>query len=101
MLRWCQQYVKIMEAEHRALYTHCYGHSLNLGIQDSIKYIKIMEDTLDTTYEITKLIKKSPKREVIFKKFKDDITAGSPGIRTLCPTRWTVRAAVRIITLLK
>ena len=65
-----------MEAEHWALYTHCYGHSLNLGIQDSIKYIKIMEDTLDTTYEITKLIKKSPKREVIFKKFKDDITAG-------------------------
>ena len=42
--------------------------------------------------EITKLIKKSPKREVIFKKFADDIKAGSPGIRTLCPTRWTVRA---------
>lgn len=51
-----------------------------------------MQDTLDTTLEITKLIKKSPKREVIFRKFADDIKAGSPGIHTLCPTRWTVRA---------
>jgi len=23
---------------------------------------------------------------------KDDVTTGSPGIRILCPTRWTVRA---------
>ena len=59
---------------------------------DSIKNIKIMEDTLDTTYEITKLIKKSPKREVIFKKIADEIKVGYPGICILCPTRWTVRA---------
>ena len=38
-------------------------------------------------HEITKLIKKSP----IFQKFKDDVAAGSPGTRILCPTRWTVR----------
>ena len=42
---------------------------------------------------MTKLIKKSPKREVIFKKFKNDLSAASPGVRLLCPTRWTVRAA--------
>ena len=46
-----------------------------------------MEDTLDTTYEITKLIKKSN-----VKKIADEIKVGYPGIRTLCPTRWTVRA---------
>ena len=51
-----------------------------------------MEDTLDTTYEISKLIKKSPKREVIFGKIKGEMNAGSPGIRTLGPTRWTVKA---------
>ena len=43
--------------------------------------------------EMTKLIKKSPKREVIFKKFKNEVSLASPGIRLLCPTRWTVRAA--------
>ena len=28
---------KIMDLESRALYTHCYGHALNLAAQDSIK----------------------------------------------------------------
>lgn len=74
-----------------ALYSHCYGHSLNLACQDGIKNIKLLENTLDTVYEITKLIKHS-KRDVIFKKIKDEVTLGAPGIRVLCPTRWTVRA---------
>ena len=59
---------RITDIEHRALYTHCYGHALNLAAQDAVKHSKIMEDCLDTTYEITRLIKKSPKREVIFRK---------------------------------
>ena len=43
-----------MELEQRAL---CYGHALDLAAQDSIKSVSIMQDTLDTTYEITKLLK--------------------------------------------
>ena len=46
----------------------------------------------DTVYEITKLIKKSPKREVIFQRIKDKAASGSPGVRILCPTRRTVQA---------
>ena len=83
---------RLTDLESRALYTHCYGHALNLAIQDVVKGVKVMEDTLDTVYEITKLIKKSPKREVIFQKIKDEVASGSPGVRILCPTRWTVRA---------
>ena len=82
----------ITDLEHKALYIHCYGHALNLAAQDTIKHVKTMQDTLDTTYEITKLIKKSPKREVIFKKIADEIKHDSPSIRMLCPTIWTVRA---------
>ena len=48
--------VKITQIEHRALYTHCYGHALNLSAEDTVKQLKIMEDTLNTTCEITKLI---------------------------------------------
>ena len=43
-------------------------------------------------YEITKLIKCSPKRDVIFQKIKDEVSLRAPGVRVLCPTRWTVRA---------
>ena len=81
-----------MSEQPKALYSHCYGHSLNLACQDGIKNIKLLENTLDTVYEITKLIKHSPKCDVIFKKIKDEVTLGAPGICVLCPTRWTVRA---------
>ena len=83
---------RLTDLESRALYTHCYGHALNLAIQDVVKGVKVMEDTLDTVYEITKLMKKSPKQEVIFQKIKDKVASGSPGVRILCPTRWTVWA---------
>ena len=83
---------RITGCEKRALFSHCYGHSLNLATQDTLKAIKIIGDCLDTVYEITKLIKKSPKREGIFNSIKDDISNDSPGIRVLCPTRWTVKA---------
>ena len=51
-----------------------------------------MQDALDTTYEITKLIKKSPARDAIFKRLKVEMASDCSGIRVLCPTRWTVRA---------
>ena len=47
---------KLAALEHRALYTHCYGHALNLATQDALKGIKTTEETLDTVYEITKHI---------------------------------------------
>lgn len=83
----------LLRKEPRALYTHCYGHALNLAVQDAVKANPILRDTLDTVEEMTKLIKKSPKREVLFRKVKDDVVCESPGVRLLCPTRWTVRAA--------
>ena len=51
-----------------------------------------MKDTMDTTHEITKLLKKSPAREAIFKQLKEGMQMrDSPGIRILCPARLTVR----------
>ena len=43
----------LLQMEPHTLYTHCYGHALNLAVQG----------TLDTVEEMTKLIKKSPKWE--------------------------------------
>ena len=42
--------------ESRVVFIHCYGHALNLAIGDTIKSNKILRDTLDTTYEISKLL---------------------------------------------
>ena len=88
--------MKIREEEPRAVYTHCYGHSVNLAICDAVKQSKPIKNALETTHEITKLIKHSPRREGIFKNIKSASDAigdnHSPGVRVLCPTRWTVRA---------
>ena len=54
---------QILLEEPRALFTHCYGHSLNLAVCDSIMQCKI---AMDVTHEITKLIKFSPKRGMCY-----------------------------------
>ena len=83
---------QILSEEPRALFTHCYGHSLNLAVCDYIKKCKIIHDAMDVTHEITKLIKYSPKRGAVFDKLKQALSPNDPGFRVLCPTRWTVRA---------
>ena len=83
---------QIQDDEPRAVYMHCYGHSLNLAASDTIRQHKVMKAALEATFEITKLVKHSPRREQLFHKVKEEIAPGSPGVRVLCPTRWTVRA---------
>lgn len=83
---------QLRDKESRTIYTHCYGHALNLAIGDTVKQSNIMRDALDTTYEISKLLKYSPKRDSLFERIKQELAPETPGFRTLCPTRWTVRA---------
>ena len=43
--------------------------------------------------EIVQLIAFSPKRQALFERMKPDTgEPKTPGIKPLCPTRWTVRA---------
>ena len=51
---------QIADIEPRAIFTHCYGHALNLAVADTVKQSKVMRNALETTYEIIKLIKYSP-----------------------------------------
>ena len=51
-----------------------------------------MKDCLDTCTELVKLIKFSPKREAMLRKLKEEADSNAINVRTLCPTRWTVRA---------
>ena len=93
--------VQIKKEEARALYSHCYGHSLNLAVGDTMKSSKILKDTIDTTFELTKLVKKSPKRNAKLISIQNSVETNTdevdhfikaPSITLFCPTRWTVRA---------
>ena len=83
---------KIQDEEPRALFTHCYGHSLNLAASDTVKKCKVLKTALEMSHEIVKLVKYSPRRETLFRSIKEEFAIDGPGIRVLCPTRWTVRA---------
>ena len=61
---------QLLEEESRAVYTHCYGHSLNLAIGDTVKGCKIMKDSLDLIFEVSKLVKFSPKETFILRSLK-------------------------------
>ena len=41
---------RIKKIESRALLTHCYGHAIQLAVDDTIKAIKLMRDTLDPAF---------------------------------------------------
>ena len=64
---------------------------MNLAASDTIKLIKLIKEALDTAFEIIKLIKKSPKREKLLEKIKEECLDTSVGIRHFCPTRWTIK----------
>lgn len=67
-----------------------------MAVNDAIKLTKPVCKALETTREITKLIKHSPRRDGIFRELKREHDHNSefqsPGMRLLCPTRWTVQA---------
>ena len=54
---------QILSEEPCALFTQCYGHSVNLAVNETIKQCKLIRDSLDITFEKFKLIKFSLKRD--------------------------------------
>ena len=79
----------------QALYIHCLAHSLNLCLKDVTKTCDMIRDVLNFIYELTQLIKMSPKRLTLFESLRKEVTVNTgeltPHLRMLCPTRWTVR----------
>ena len=68
---------KIYEMEPPAVFTHCYGHVLYLSVSDTIKQCIIMKDCLDTSYELVKLIKYSPKFDALLSRLKEEFGSDS------------------------
>ena len=54
----------------RAIYTHHYGHALNLSVGDTIRQCQVTKAVIDVVVEISKLHKKSPKYDALFEKIK-------------------------------
>ena len=77
-----------------AISVHCLAHCLNLCLQEVTRDCKCINEALNFSMEAIQLIKLSPKRQAMFESIQkqEEPQQINIGIRTLCPTRWTVRA---------
>ena len=75
---------KILSENPEAFFTRCFGHALNLAVGDMVKNARFLKDSMDTTYDISNLIKKSPKRDAMLQKIRKDISLEYSGFRVLC-----------------
>lgn len=73
-------------------YTHT-ATDMHLSVCDCIKQCKVMRSAMEVVEKISRLVKKSPKKNLSFDKNKSTLAPNTPGFRTLCPTRWTVCVA--------
>ena len=92
--------VQIKEKEKRALYTHCYAQSLNLVIGSTMKNSALLKHTIDNNFELTKLVKKSLKKDSKLKEIQSslaiaddcdnedyEMNEAKPSISMFCLTR--------------
>ena len=72
---------QIQSGTPAALYVHCLAHCTNVPIRDA----------LDLVMGVADLIRYSPKRATLFEAIQAQLAPGSPSLKPLCSTRWTVR----------
>ena len=91
------------ELNRNALAIHCHAHSLNVVCGGSIKNCKLMQNALETSLEISKPVKKSPKFEsqliTIHQKglfTENDEQNKTKAVRVFSDTGWTVRRSTLV-----
>ena len=84
---------RIGELQPLALYVHCCNHSLNLALQDTARDVPLVRNALQYVHDTAKVLKTSKRKSEFLDIVQemDDVPCMTP--KTLCPTRWTVRAA--------
>ena len=82
---------RIKTLNAKCLFTHCYGHVLNLSVKDACSDVKCLKDTFDTAREICKLVKFSPQRDTHLQNLRKETQNEDAGVHAFCPTRWTIR----------
>ena len=84
---------RIKSLNRKFLYTHCYGHTLNLCVKDAYNKVPCLKYTMDAAREICKLVKRSPQRESHLKKLRIEKGNKGKNVHAFCPTCWTVQGS--------
>ena len=82
--------IQMKALNSNSLYTHCYGHALNLAVADPIKSVNRISDALETVREIAKVVKKTPQRNTKLDEIMGETENESRRIHAFFPIRSTV-----------
>ena len=87
------------ETSPRALYVHCYGHLLNLALQDTMENIEPLRNALGTIQNLYNFLEASPKRHAIFGDTEVESDHLILSLKSQSITRWSCRyEAVKAVT---
>ena len=89
---------RIQQEEPKALFVHCFAHSVNLCLQECGRQSKVIRDALSLVNEVCNFIRLSPKRLSLFERMKSE-SGMSSKLPTLKPL-WTVRTGA-VLSVLK
>lgn len=90
---------RMKECSPRAIYVHCYGHLLNLALQDTMSEVEPLRNALGTVQSLYNFLEASPKRHAVFSDIKVDGDHIVLTLKSLSVTRWSCRwVAVRAVT---
>lgn len=84
---------RMLDEHAAAIPVHCFGHCLNLILQDAGRKLVLIRDTLDLVKEICNLIRFSPKRLHFFSTNLQLSTDDTTTLKPLSTTRWTARTS--------
>ena len=84
---------KLFEDDYPAVSVHCLAHYINRCLLEATRSCNRIKQALNCSMEVIQLIKLSPKHQVVFESIQKQGGSQVHGIRTLCPTRWTVGTA--------
>ena len=84
---------RMKECSPLGIYVHCYGHLLNLALQDTMTEIETLRNALGTIQSLYNFLHGSTKRHALFKDIEVHGQAVALTLKSLSTTRWSCRWA--------
>ena len=82
---------RMKEFSPLAIYVHCYGHLLNLALQDTLTTVEPLRNTLGTIQSLYNFLEASPKRHALFRDIETEEGNLVKTLKSQSVTRWSCR----------
>ncbi|XP_028407182.1 zinc finger MYM-type protein 1-like [Dendronephthya gigantea] len=90
---------RMKDCSPHAIYVHCYGHLLNLVLQDTMTEVKALRNALGTIQSLDNLLEASSKRHAMFGDIEVERDHLMLTLKSQSVTRWSCRwEAVKAVT---